>query len=300
MSDVELDRLFGLPLGEFVSARNALARELRRSGDADGAEVLRTLPKPTPPAWVLNQLVRARRNLIEEVISALERVKVAQLGALSSEAPAISLREAMKEEREAAQRLLDAAPDVLAQLGYRPSNEVLERAMRTLRAVAHDPERRKVLEKGRLIEEVEENGFATLAAQLPALRETERATVNVAVISPPIDLEAERRKREAEARKAEEEARRRREEEARRLDEARHLHKKRLAESTQLLESLRAAESVLARELVGLERELNEARRKLKDAESAWEGARAKLEETQAKGREAELRLEQLHKETPG
>ena len=67
-----------------------------------------------------------------------------------------------------------------------------------------------------------------------------------------------------------------------------------------IVEDVGFAGAVLARELVGLERELNEARRKLKDAESAWEGARAKLEETQAKGREAELRLEQLHKETPG
>ena len=50
-ADSPLDRLYQLPLSEFVSARNALAKE---SG-TDSAEI-RSLPKPSLPAWAVKVL----------------------------------------------------------------------------------------------------------------------------------------------------------------------------------------------------------------------------------------------------
>ena len=47
----EIARLYQLPLDEFTSARNALAK--RAGSDAAG---IRALTKPSVPAWAVNQL----------------------------------------------------------------------------------------------------------------------------------------------------------------------------------------------------------------------------------------------------
>ena len=59
-----LDRLYRLPLSEFVTARNALAKE---SG-ADAAEI-RSLQKPSLPAWAVNQLYWQRRDIYDDLIA---------------------------------------------------------------------------------------------------------------------------------------------------------------------------------------------------------------------------------------
>ena len=64
-ADSPLDRLYQLPLSEFVSARNALAKE---SG-TDSAEI-RSLPKPSLPAWAVNQLYWRRRDVYDDLIAA--------------------------------------------------------------------------------------------------------------------------------------------------------------------------------------------------------------------------------------
>ena len=54
----EIDQLFALPLDEFTAARNELARRLKQDGDAEAAEGVRGLAKPTVAAWAVNQLAR--------------------------------------------------------------------------------------------------------------------------------------------------------------------------------------------------------------------------------------------------
>jgi hypothetical protein len=51
MDDPSVDRLYELPLDEFVAARDALAKERK-----DPA--VKKLRKPTVPAWAVNQLAR--------------------------------------------------------------------------------------------------------------------------------------------------------------------------------------------------------------------------------------------------
>ena len=56
--DDEVDELYGLDPGEFVAARNALAKQIKAGGDkARGAEVAK-LPRPSIVAWALNQAAR--------------------------------------------------------------------------------------------------------------------------------------------------------------------------------------------------------------------------------------------------
>jgi hypothetical protein len=52
----QLDRLFRLPPGELVEARNALADELKRAGDKAGAARVKAIKRAVPVAWAINQV----------------------------------------------------------------------------------------------------------------------------------------------------------------------------------------------------------------------------------------------------
>ena len=51
--DTEIQRLYGLPFGEFTAARNQLAKELKKQGDKDASEEVASLPKPSVSAWAV-------------------------------------------------------------------------------------------------------------------------------------------------------------------------------------------------------------------------------------------------------
>ncbi|MGH9333009.1 MAG: hypothetical protein ACRD21_04585, partial [Vicinamibacteria bacterium] len=54
--DEELDRLYQVPLGDLVRARNDLAAALKKSGDGAAAERVKEISKPSASAWAVNQL----------------------------------------------------------------------------------------------------------------------------------------------------------------------------------------------------------------------------------------------------
>lgn len=68
----DLDALYQLPLGEFTSARNELAK---KSGKASGD--IKALEKPSIPAWGVNQLYWRERKLYDKLQRASERVRAA-------------------------------------------------------------------------------------------------------------------------------------------------------------------------------------------------------------------------------
>ena len=53
-----IDRLYGVPLEDFVPERTRAAKELRASGEKDAAKRLAKLPKPTAASWALNHVAR--------------------------------------------------------------------------------------------------------------------------------------------------------------------------------------------------------------------------------------------------
>jgi hypothetical protein len=52
----ELDALYQLPLDQFTSARDELAKRLRTDGQAEQAEQVKALRKPTVAVWLVNRL----------------------------------------------------------------------------------------------------------------------------------------------------------------------------------------------------------------------------------------------------
>ena len=65
-SESDSSALYALPLSEFTSARNKLAKQARARGYADEAERIGRLQKPSLPAWALNMLPRLREAEFRE------------------------------------------------------------------------------------------------------------------------------------------------------------------------------------------------------------------------------------------
>ena len=106
--NAEIDRLYGLPLDEFVPQRDAVAKKLRADGERDAAAVVKALRKPTAGAWALNQAVRRRSAETQELLGAGERLRAAHAGLLSG-GDRNELRAAMDEQRSLAAILSDCA-----------------------------------------------------------------------------------------------------------------------------------------------------------------------------------------------
>jgi hypothetical protein len=155
MSDDAVDRaaheLYGVPLDEFVAARDVLARELRGAGEREAADSVKRLPKPSVPAWAINRLVRERPDEIAHLLRSGDHLRNVQEWLLRREADPTDLRRAVESERAAVGGLVGRAADVLTAAGRAPRGDVLERIGETLHAAAADAEVRDDVERGRLV-----------------------------------------------------------------------------------------------------------------------------------------------------
>jgi hypothetical protein len=156
----EVDRLYDLPLGEFTTARNALAKELR---DPE----IRKLKKPSVPAWAVNQLARRREVDMRRLIRAGEALERTQRDAVGG-GDQKAFERARGDEREAVRKLRSEAAALLGADGHPASDTNLERIARTLHAGASTEEGRTALREGRLTEELEPRGFEAFAGVTPA------------------------------------------------------------------------------------------------------------------------------------
>lgn len=193
----EIGELFDLPLDEFTAARNELAKRLKRDGDAEAAEQVRSLPKPSVAAWAVNRLARRDPETVRSLLNVAARLRSAQERSLKGERAADELRAAQAEEREIIRGLTRSAQEVLRDADRPASGTTLERVSSLLRAAAVDEPGRTALREGRLTGDVEVSGFDAFAGlKLPVKGRGRRA-------APAGDDLAERRrqKREAEQRR---------------------------------------------------------------------------------------------------
>ena len=150
------ERLYGLPLDEFVRERDLLARRLRKEGDRERAEAVKGLPKPSVVAWTVNQLARRRREDVRRLLEAAERLRAAQTTGAADFAAAAAA------QRDAVRTLTDAAGEVLREAGRPATDATLDRVARTLTAAVADADARSDLEHGTLTQELEPTGFGSL------------------------------------------------------------------------------------------------------------------------------------------
>jgi hypothetical protein len=163
----EIDDLFELPLGEFTSARNALAKRLKGEGDAGGSESVQRLVKPSLPAWAINQLARREEAAVKALLDAGAAMRKAQGQALARKGGGDALRTAQAEEKRAVNDLTRRAARLLETAGRSATASILERISSTLSAAAVTERGRAALEAGRLSGEIEPSGFEALAGLTP-------------------------------------------------------------------------------------------------------------------------------------
>jgi hypothetical protein len=226
----EVDRLYELPLAEFTTARNALAKELK---DPE----IRQLKKPSVPAWAVNQLARRREVDMRRLIRAGEALESSQREAVGG-GDQKAFERARSDERQAVRKLRSEAAALLGADGHPASDANLERIARTLHAGAATEEGRTALREGRLTEELEPRGFEAFAGVTPAppRKRGERARARPRRRADPRLQKA--REEAAEARRAADEAGRAAEKAQREAERARQ-RAERLEERAEELEQKR-------------------------------------------------------------
>ena len=164
IDDAQIDRLYALPLESFTAERNDLAKRLRKEGQRAAADVVAKLPKPSPPAWAVNQLARERPDQLAALLAATDDLRRAHAGTDGE------FRAAREAEQRALEALVTSGRDLLAAHGRRPTEATLRRVRATLEAAAADPATRVELERGRLTHELASSGFDLLAGAIPESR----------------------------------------------------------------------------------------------------------------------------------
>ncbi len=152
-----VDALYGLRPGEFVAARDALAREVRRVGDPEEAERIRSLARPTAAAWAVNQLARREPEWTQALAAAGQRMAEAHT-ALLEEGDRAAWREASAQAREAIDRLVGLAEGLLREERGSVSAPLRDQVRDTLQAAATDPAARQLVAAGRLTRELHPPG----------------------------------------------------------------------------------------------------------------------------------------------
>jgi hypothetical protein len=158
MAEDPIDRLYGLPLEDFVAERDALAKQLRADGDRDGAAAVKKLPKPTRPAWAVNRLTRARPDEVRALVEAGEALAGAQEQLLGG-ADAAVLRSAAEAARALVDALAAEAP---------VDGAARDKVRATLHAATVDEDVRAEVAAGRVVKERSASGFGGLEALLAA------------------------------------------------------------------------------------------------------------------------------------
>ena len=154
-----VDELYSLPLSEFTERRNALAKELKDSGDKEAAVLVKKLAKPTLAAWAVNQLARREPEAMQELIAVQDR--------LASASSAKDLRDLTKERRELITRLKRAAGSILEGDGHGAGSTTLQQVSQSLLAGATEEEQQLLLQ-GRLTRDLSSSGLEQVWGLEPA------------------------------------------------------------------------------------------------------------------------------------
>ena len=180
-------RLYALPFDDFISGRTAAAKELL-AGQPAAAEVrsraaeVRSLPKPSVSAWVVNMLAWHRPEALRELAELGLAMRQAQ-DALDASA----LRTLAGERRKLLADTVRAARDVAQQQGREISGAIATEVEETLRAATADEGAAAAVRSGRLLKALSADGVdvveltgAVAVPEAPGLPPPARAATGAA------------------------------------------------------------------------------------------------------------------------
>jgi hypothetical protein len=216
--DSQIDELYQLPLEEFTSARNTLARTL----DADDKKRVTTLVKPSLSMWVVNQLYWTQAPAYKALIDASEKLRAAHRTALSGRNADTRKHDAL--HNATLEKAFAHAVAAAQTHGIHLTDASRDAIRRTLAALPTDEP------AGRITREPPPAGFSLLTGIKP--RPIEDAKKEVAATPKPSPAELRRQKlaeqqaeririaAERNAKRAEEKARKERQKRARDIEKA--------------------------------------------------------------------------------
>jgi hypothetical protein len=156
LSNDNINALYRLPLAEFTTARNALAKTL----SGDDAKRVKGLAKPTVVPWAVNQLYWQARPLFEQLMKHGDALRTAQIDALKGRSA--DLPRAAEQHRKALAEAVRQATEIAEAHGAHPGADDLGRM---LEALSLAPARAE--HPGRFTELVQPAGFEALAGITP-------------------------------------------------------------------------------------------------------------------------------------
>src|SRR5262245_14689139 len=126
--DNQIDELYQLPLDQFTTARNALAKQ-----SGSNAAQVKQLEKPNTAAWAINQLFWQQRKLYDAVIEAASRRRDAYRELLAGKN--VDAAHADDEHRAAIRAAAQASRGILEKAGHAPTDAVMTSISETLDAL---------------------------------------------------------------------------------------------------------------------------------------------------------------------
>jgi hypothetical protein len=146
------DDLYGVPPADFIAQRTARVKEL--AGDKPLAARVKELRKPAPAAWVINLLVRARRDDLEDVLALGGDLRAAQEALDRAEITRLA-----KERRARVTELAREGARLALDAGQKVPPPVVDAVAETLDAGLADPEAADAIRSGRLLRPLQTIGF---------------------------------------------------------------------------------------------------------------------------------------------
>lgn len=252
--DEVADRLYGLPPGDFVEARDEAVARARADGDRELARAIGKLRRPTRAAWLANLLARHRAEQVEGLAGLAAGLADAQR---SLDGPA--LRELSSRRHRLVAAMARDAGRLAREAGDPAGEPVLRELQGILEAALARPEVAAEVRAGRLTRAISYSGFGP------------ESDADAWAVPPP-------RPAPARAAPADDEA----------DDDATTADRDRAAERERAEAAKRRAAA--EREVADAEREAADARDRQEDAEAARDAARERHEAV--KERIAELTAE--------
>lgn len=157
----QIARLYQLPLSEFTSERNLLAK-----GAGTRAAEVRALQKPPVAAWAVNQLFWHRREIYERLVGAAADLRKAHAAVLGGGRG--DVRAAGQSHEEAIDAAIKATLALLREAGQPATDQTRQAVVTTLRALPGDDP------PGQLTKTLQPGGFEMLAG-LPVKGRAPRA-----------------------------------------------------------------------------------------------------------------------------
>lgn len=150
-------RLYALPPGEFVEARNAAAQ---RAGSRDEAARIRKLRRPTVAAWAVNLLVADAPDDLDALAELGERLRTAQ-----AEMRGADLRELSAERNRRVSALVQRASELADEAGHPLPAAAQREVETTLDAAVADPDSAEAVRAGTLTKTLAYSGTGFTGAE---------------------------------------------------------------------------------------------------------------------------------------